>query len=710
MTVKSVVSRVLAGLAVLACLYVGPARAEPVNTGNVVGELHSSRAAVAPGERFTILLRQQIREGWHTYWRNPGDSGEATELTWTAPAGFEVGALQWPTPDLAPFANIINFGYHGEVLYPIEVTAPANAPVGQNATFSANAYWLVCADICVPEQGVLTLSVPIAAQGRDDPEWAPRAQQAIASLPRRESGVSAAITAGAPARLSIAVPSLGEIRNPHFFTYERDVMAHSEPQHPRVGNAGLSFDIPAGVATNLGQAPLAGVVTFEQNQGGQWTRRAIEIEAAPGAEIANTNARAAEITDDFPLADLERAGVGAATPAAPVTFAALMVALGLAFLGGLVLNVMPCVLPVLSIKALNLAGGAHRGEAKREGVFFFVGVMVTFLVLAGVLIALQAGGAAVGWGFQLQEPWFVGGLAVLFFLIGLNLLGMFEIGGSVQNLGQGLTARGGDFGAFFTGALAVVAATPCTAWFMAGAIGFAATAPWYIALLVFAVLGIGFAAPFTLLAFIPALQKRIPKPGPWMERVKQLLAFPMFGTAVWLTGVLTGQTGARGVLTLLTVATLFAFLIWSLRSAKGWRLRAGALALLVIAAGTFAWFMRPSALTVEAWTPERVAALQAENRPIFVNFTADWCVTCQVNDHVALSSERVARAFNDRNVVYLKGDWTNRDAAIAAELAEHGRAGVPLYLYYPANGGPPQVLPQILTEGLVLDVLAGGAS
>lgn len=709
MTVTRFVSRVVFGAAaLLAAAFAAPVLAQPVNTGNVVGELHSARAAVAPGERFTIVLHQQIAEGWHTYWRNPGDSGEATDLTWAAPSGFEVGPLQWPAPDLAPFAGIINFGYHGEVLYPIEVTAPANAPVGQSVDFSADVYWLVCADICVPEQGTLTLSVPIAAQGADDPEWAPRVQAAIAALPRQQEGVRAAITAGTPARLSIAIPNLGEIRNPHFFTYDRDVMAHSEPQHPRTGDAGLSFDIPAGVATNIGQVAVDGVITFEQREGGEWTRRVIEIAAQPGAAIDGTNDDAAEFTDDFPLADLERQG--GAVPAEAMTPTALTAALGLALLAGLVLNIMPCVLPVLSVKALSFAHGGHSGQARRQGVLYLLGVMATFLALAGLLIALRAGGEALGWGFQLQTPWVISALALLFFVVGLNLLGLFEFGAGLQNVGGGLATKGGDVGSFFTGALAVIAATPCTAPFMGGAVGAVLTQSAPVTLLIFAFLALGFALPLTLLHFAPGLQKLIPKPGAWMDKFKNVLAFPMLATAALLAWVLSEQTGSAGALSLMLVALAIAFALFVARWGRVW-MAVGLVTLAVV--GFVAWrplvgVERAQTLASEPWSAERVAALQADGRAVFVNFTAAWCVTCKVNEGAALSSHTVAQAFADENIAYLKGDWTNRDDAIAAALAEHGRAGVPLYLFYPANGGPPQVLPQLLSEGLILETISGG--
>ncbi|MBC7768435.1 MAG: thioredoxin family protein, partial [Phycisphaerales bacterium] len=530
------------------------------------------------------------------------------------------------------------------------------------------------------------------------------------ALPRRAEGVDARITAGSPARLSVTLPNAGDVRNVRFFAFSRDVVAPADPQAPRMGASGLSFSLSPGVADNLGAVPLEGVVAFDVREGGEWVRRGVEILAQPGDALPGTDDEAAAISDDYALAELEGAPQTdeAAQAGESMTAFALLAALGLAFVGGLILNIMPCVLPVLSVKALSFAGGAHVGEARRHGLFYFAGVMGTFLALAALLIVLREAGEAVGWGFQLQAPWVTSALALLFFVIGLNLLGVFSFGGSLQNAGGALTTRGGDAGSFFTGALAVIAATPCTAPFMAGAIGAALTQSAGVTLLIFAALAFGFALPLTLLHFAPGLQKVIPKPGPWMERVRNVLAFPMFAAAVWLVWVLAAQTGADGVAALLSVMAAIAFALFVSRWGRAWMV-AGAIAIALTAALTW----RPlvgaetqAVLTSEPWSPERVEALRAEGRGVFVNFTAAWCVTCKVNEASALANPRVAQALAEADVAYLVGDWTNRDEAIAAALAEHGRAGVPLYLYYPP-GGEPMVLPQMLSQTLVLETIAG---
>lgn len=705
----------LFSLIVLAALaFAGPVSAQltPLpGERQVQASLHSGRAAVAPGETFTIVLRQDIREHWHTYWSNPGSSGEPTELTWNTPPGASAGPIQWPAPMAIPFAMLVNFGYEGEVLFPIEITAPANAQPGQMLNFTADAYWLVCSDICIPEEAQLQLSVPVAAQGRDDGIWGPRVAAAVAALPRAQEGVEARISAGSPARLSVALPNADAVRNARFFAFNRDVVAPAEPQRPRMGANGLSFDLAPGVANNLGQVPLEGIVAFDVQENGVWVRRGVQISAQPGDALAATNDTAAQFSADYALADLEGApGSNAAPASEPMQPLALIAALGLAFIGGLILNIMPCVLPVLSIKALSFAGGVQNGEARRHGLLYFAGVMATFLALAGLLIVLREAGEAVGWGFQLQAPWVTSALALLFFVIGLNLVGVFSFGGSLQNAGGNLTTRGGDAGAFFTGALAVIAATPCTAPFMAGAIGAALTQSAGVTLAIFAALALGFALPLTILHFAPGLQRLIPKPGPWMERVRNVLAFPMFGAAVWLVWVLAAQAGADGVAALLSVMAAIAFALFVSRWGRAWMI-AGALVIALTAA--FTW--RPlvgaekvEVLASEPWSAARVEALRAEGRGVFVNFTAAWCVTCKANEGLALSRPAVAQAFADRNVAYLVGDWTNRDEAIAAELARHGRLGVPLYIYYPSQGEP-VVLEQglVLSQDLVIETISG---
>ncbi len=675
----------------------GRAEAAPVRTENVETELHSSRARVAPGESFDIVLRQKIREGWHTYWRNPGDSGTATEIAWTLPPGVSAGPIRWPPPQAIPLKPLVNYGYEGEVAFPIRLTLAPDAPPRGTLLLKAKVEWLVCEEICIPEEADLTLPLTLAATGADDPQWSGRVAAAAASVPRR-GGVEAQVAPAGEAFV-LTVRGLPQgARAPHFFPFAPDAIDHAGDQAPRMRDgAALLRLTPSPSGAWKGEA-IAGVVTAEVRENGALVRRGYEIEAVPAAAV--------------------QGGPGAGTGEGTM---GLGLAAAFAFLGGLILNVMPCVFPVLSIKALSLAGAQAPAAARRQGMFFLAGVMATFLALAGVLLALQAAGAAAGWGFQLQEPLVVWGLALLFFALGLNLLGAFEVGGGLQGVGGGLARLHGAGGSFFTGALAVVAASPCTAPFMGAALGYAATQSAPAALAVFASLGLGFAAPFTALSFAPGLHKRLPKPGPWMERFKQFLAFPMFGAAIWLVWVLAQQAGADGALLALVGCLGLAYAVWSWRTPGRW-VGFGLSALALLGAGLAlvraeASPAAPAAqgavkLEGQAWSPARLAALRAEGRPVFVDFTAAWCITCQVNARVALSLPETKAAFERANAAFLVADWTSRDPVIAAALKEHGRAGVPLYLMYPggAPDAPPRILPQILTPDIIQRALAAAAA
>ncbi|MBI1186850.1 MAG: thiol:disulfide interchange protein [Alphaproteobacteria bacterium] len=678
------------------------AGAETLRTPQMESELVSARSAIAPGETFAVALRQRPAEGWHTYWINSGDSGEPLKIAWTMPPGFTAGEPQHPAPRRYSVATVMTFVHEGEFFFPVEITAPASLPVGQPVTLSAHIYYLVCADICITEEGDLSITLDTAAAGRDDAGWAPRIAAAQAALP--QPGPEARFTAGESGAgvLSVAAPLAGAVRDVAFFPYDREAIVHFAPQDGRYGAGGVSVTLQPGFAGPLGQAPLGGVIAFETEADGRWTRRAYAIEAAPGAMLANTASNAAG-----------GAEAPATAPGAPVDLGQLPLMIALAFIGGLILNVFPCVLPVLAIKGVALAQGAHAGRARRDGLFYLAGVVATFLALAGVLLALRAAGEAAGWAFQLQAPWLTAGLALLFFAIGLNFLGVFEVGGG-EGLGQTLAARGGDAGAFFTGALAVIAASPCTGPFMAAALGFALAAPPAATLFIFLALALGFAAPLVALSFLPALQRIIPKPGPWMTRFRQVLAFAMFGAAVWLAWVLTLQTGAMGVLALMILATALGFLALVARWGRMWIAAA-----LVIFLGLGAALWQPltrvqaaptqtadagAGLAYEPWTVERVAALREEGRPVFVNFTAAWCVQCQVNEALVFRNARVAAAFEQGGVAALKADWTNRDDAIAAELERHQRAGIPFYLFYGPGAERPRILPQTPSVDLLVSL------
>jgi len=703
---KVILLAVLLGLA-------APALAAPVNSGHVQLELVPEASSIAPGQTLHVALRQKIAKGWHTYWRNPGDAGDPPKIGWTLPPGWKAGEIVWPTPRRLPVGPLMDYGYEDEVYLPVPITAPAGAPAGRTVPLKAAVSLLVCKEICVPEDATVTLALPVAASsGRPDPA----VKAALAQAPRRAALTAAFARQGDRLKLAVAGPALKGIKGAgaYFYPYDSTVIDHPKPQLVERGPEGLTLSIAPGYAFTKGTPPkaISGVLASDG--------RAYEVTARPGPLPAGARGLG-------PVASAGAGGAGAASGRDPGGLG-LPLAVAFAFLGGVVLNLMPCVFPILSMKALALTSHAHEdARPATEGLAFTAGVLATFMSLAAALMAAKAAGGAVGWGFQLQNPAVVAALGLVMLLIGLNLSGVYEAGTSLQRLG--VHRAHSVAGSLLTGALAVVVAAPCTAPFMASAIAYAFTQSEWAALAVFAALGLGFSAPFLLLCLLPPLRRRLPRPGPWMEALRKVLAFPMYGAAAWLAWVLTLQSGATALAALLAAAVALALGAWlygwaQRRQASGRRpaaLYALSLAAVVLAvaaavagvrAGPGAAAAAPASgarLASEPFSPERVAALQAEGRPVFVDFTAAWCITCQVNEQVALSSPRVADAFAQADAAYLKADWTRRDPAIAQALAEHGRAGVPLYLVYDARGGEPAVLPQVLTEGTVISAVRKAA-
>jgi thiol:disulfide interchange protein DsbD len=678
------------------------AESAAVSTPRVTATLLSSRDAVAPGERFQVALVQKMAPGWHTYWQNPGDSGEPTRIEWTLPQGVAAGEIQWPAPHAIPVEPLVNFGFEGTLLLPVEITVPQDAKPGERLTLKANATWLVCEKICIPEEGAFTLDLPIAPAAVVDEAAQVRIEAARADLPV-PAGFKGRLAADGEG-LALTLPGLsGSPTELRFFPLSDTLIDHAAKQDASAAVDGTMLRLARSSAFKIAGGAIDGVLTFKE--GG--IARSLSLVASVDPALVTSAADSA--------ASARPAAVRIPLPAEGADLT-LWAALLFAFAGGLILNLMPCVLPVLFIKALGFAqlARASRTEVREQGLLFLAGVVVTFMALAGMVIVLGALGSSVGWGFQLQSPPLVIALAVVMTLIGLNLLGAFEIGTSATGVGHGLASRGGRVGAFMTGALAVVVATPCTAPFMGAAMGYAVTQPPVLGLAVFMALALGFALPVVALSFAPGLLRLLPKPGRWMLILKQAFAFPMFATAIWLIWVASVQAGPGGVLAALVAVLAAGFVVWLVgvtRGAGRGRVLSSAFAVLVACAA--GWFVVQSAVPeattearagdTQAWTPERVAALQAEGRPVFVNFTAAWCITCLANERVALSRQEVKDAFAELKVVYLKADWTNRNSQIAMALAEQGRAGVPLYLFYPgAKGAQPEILPQLLTPDMIV--------
>jgi len=671
-----------------------PAAANPVRADHIDVELIPATTGVEPGGTLTLALRLKADEHWHTYWKNPGDSGLATHIDWTLPDGFEAGPILWPAPVRIDVGPLANYGYDGEVLLLTDIRVPGNVP--GIVPIRAKASWLVCEEICIPGDANFTLLLP-AGPAAPDPQWAERIQQTRAALPRviPELDVRAQLTGGKWA-LTLPKGAAPGLRSLAFYPDEEGWIEYASQQQllvERDGNVQLRFAASAGGER---QGQLRGVLVAEPGFAG-----------GGSAAIINT---AFSVTDALP-------------PAPPAgSRLTLFLALGFAFIGGMILNLMPCVLPVVGIKVLTFVENSRSSAAslRAHGLLFALGVMVCFWAVAGALLALRAGGATLGWGYQLQSPLVVSALALLFFVLALNMSGVFEMGTRAQQLAGSVRAQSGYLDAFLSGVIATVVATPCTAPFMGAALGFAVTQPAVISMTVFTALALGMATPYLVLSFSPKLVGRLPKPGHWMVTLKQALAFPLYLTVVWLVWVLGRQIGIDAVARFMIGITfigagLWIYGNWNATSASRVRAVAYVLAAVFILGGSVIGWPEASAqrdsnlaTTMGNWQPwsaDSVSAARQKGQAVFVDFTAAWCVTCQVNKRLVLNRESVQTRFRESNIVLMVADWTNRNPEISAALDSLGRSGVPVYVMYPGGGGQPKLLPELLTESLVLDAI-----
>ncbi len=686
--------------------------------------LASESATVSPGQSFWVAVQQKISPGWHTYWVNPGDAGEQMVLDWRLPDGFKAGDIQWPLPDVQPVATLTNYGYSGEAWFLVRMQAPETLQ-GERVTLAATARWLACENVCIPEQSEISLTLPVAAgpSGTIASSQAEIIQRHAARLPSQGPWKAAFLLGQERVRLDIEQigAQAGDAAKVRFFPLEWGQIDNSAPQKTALSAGNLSVEMLRGDLKAQPLEELKGLLVTGAGEG----RRGYWIGAKNAGVLAEE--KQADVAGSQPPAarDVPKAGSAAAPDTAARSGIGFFTALLFAVLGGVILNLMPCVFPVLSLKVLSLAKYAGKDEqaaGRRQGMAYFAGVIASFAVLAVLLLSLRAAGGAAGWGFQFQSPEFVLLMIAIFFALGLSLSGVFSVGGSLMGTGDALTRRNGLTGTFFTGVLAVVVATPCTAPFMGAALGYALTKSAAEAVAVLLALGVGFASPLVLLSVSPHLRHMLPKPGAWMETLKQVMAFPMYASAAWLVWVLSIERGSDGVLAAAVAVVGIGFAAWlagRLQNAGGvwrWAPLAVAVALMISAAGMLSAApvsVEPQGLGEtsgfgEPFSPERLDTLRAEGHPVFVNLTAAWCITCKVNERMGLNSERVRAEFKRRNVAYLKGDWTNNDPRITEVLRSFNRVGVPLYLIYPpkAAGGQPDVLPQLLTESIVMDHLS----
>jgi len=680
------------GLALLGLPGLASLCAAPVKKGAVAAELVPAVAAVQPGRAFDVALRLAHDPHWHTYWIFPG-TGLPTSIQWTLPPGWRAGPIQWPVPHVLTDSTgmIIGNGYDGETFLLVTLTPPADLAPGASVALKAAVTWLMCKDVCMPGEAALDLTLPVGAgPPPPDAQWGPKLAAARDQLPRAPDGwqVSAG-RFGDAVTLTVRPPG-GQVIAPadlHFFA-EDGLVAFDQPQTGSAAGLAVGLKLPIDPDGPKDANRLRGVLALAKGP-------------VPGIAI------------DVPL--------GAATAGSSSTLAApasggLGGTLVLAFVGGLILNLMPCVFPVLGIKILGFVNqaGADRRKVTLHGLVFVLGVLISFWVLAGVLIALRAGGRELGWGFQLQEPGFVFALAVLLLVFALNLSGLFEFGLSAMGVGAGLQMKSGYSGSFFTGVLATVVATPCSAPFLAPALGAALALSAVESITVFTVIALGLSVPYLLLSLFPHAVKLLPRPGAWMETFKQLMAFPLYATVGFLVWVLAGQTPDTGLLLVLFGLVLVAMAAWAYgrwtqpAASPGRRRVGAAFAAVLLAAGAAVGY--PARISTEIvwekWSPDAVTRLRGEGKTLYVDFTARWCATCQSNKALVFSSGRVRAELKRHGVVLLRADWTNKDPQITETLASFNRSAVPFDLIYAPGRADPIILPELLTPDIVLNALA----
>ena len=687
-------------------------------------------SGLTPGKAADAGLYFKIDPGWHVYWKNAGDAGEPPHLKWTLPIGITAGPFLFPAPKRLPLGPLMDFGYEDEVLFPFTLTVANTAPTGP-AVLHAKADWLVCQASCIPGKAELEVTRTILGGSAKPTNVTPDAEifhrlnnRLPMQLPR-EDKVSFQV-AEEGVRLTISTGR--RETQATFFPSDQEILDNPAPQRVIPTPNGLTLDLKKDANLTAAPAQLAGVIELS---GG----RAYEIVALPGkgAPVAAAPLPPALAQSATP-APISAAPTPAAAPTAPGPSPApgspsaapasvgsgLLRAAGLAFLGGLILNLMPCVFPVLFLKGLSLvnSGNEERTRLRVHGLVYTAGILASFWALVAVLLALRAAGSTLGWGFQFQSPVFLELMAGLLFFLGLSLAGQFEIGLTLTSAGGALAQKHGYTGSFFTGVLAVVVATPCTAPFMGAALGYALAQSPAVTFAVFTALALGLAMPYVALTFQPAWTRLLPRPGAWMEVMKQAVSVPIFATAIFLAWVLARGYGADLLFALLISFLLLAIAGWFLGRwpARRWSAVVAtlivltAVALGVLAPGKLARGSASSATEGssgwEPWSADAVARYQAQGRPVMVDFTASWCLSCQVNERVALEQPSVQKAFQDGNVALLKADWTQHDDAITQALTALNRSGVPAYALYAPGQPDPQLLPEVLTPGIVTGALA----
>jgi thiol:disulfide interchange protein DsbD len=646
----------------------------------------------------------KLEPGWHVYWQNAGDSGEPPNIQWTLPTGITAGPMQFPAPSRLPLGPLMDFGYENEVLFPFSLDVASSAKPGPVA-LHARVNWLVCREVCIPGKAELESDRVVSATPVEVAELSPDKEiydRLVGQLPRPLPFNDIAVFQPTATGFRLAVSTGQRETQAEFFPEDENILDNPAPQPVTPNATGLILDLKKDPNLTANPTQLRGVLELPGGRNYEITATRVVSLGVAGMEFMPTAASA------FSIAALARV-------------------VGLAFLGGLLLNLMPCVFPVLFLKGLALvnSGNEEKHKLRAHGFVYTIGILVSFWALVALLLGLRAAGATLGWGFQFQSPVFLSLMAALLFFLGLSLAGQFEIGLTLTSAGGSLAAKQGYAGSFFTGVLAVVVATPCTAPFMGAAIGYALAQPAAVTFAVFTALALGLAAPYVALTLQPAWTRLLPRPGVWMDILKQAISVPIFATVIWLAWVVAQAYGADLLLALLAIFLLLAIAGWFLGRwpAKRWATAVAGLILLTALVACITapreFSAAPSSASAQAssggtaagntWQPWSADAVQhslAAGQPVFVDFTASWCLSCQVNERVALDRPEVMQAFAAANVLLLRADWTREDPAITQALTALGRSGVPVYAFYTPGQSAPQLLPQVLTPGIVTGALS----
>ncbi|RLD13931.1 thiol:disulfide interchange protein [candidate division KSB1 bacterium] len=665
-------------------------------------KLISEAKWASPGETVWLAVEMKAQPDWHIYWRNFGDTGMETTFEFDLPKGVKAGQVQWPYPEKITAADIVSYGYSGDQYFLVPLTVDKTVKPGTVLHIKAHVGWLECADVCIPGETDVALELPVKNQPvQADEKYVQLFSDARFRIPKPLTDWKVAVKATDNAYIIQLIPPQwfkGTLKELYFYPYDTDVVKYKEEQTLKKKGSSLLLTVPK--AGKASVDTLKGVLVAEPGWRGAGSEKSAEIKVAVTKKL---------------LAAPKHSEISS-----------IWLAILFSFLGGMILNLMPCVLPVLSIKIMRFVKQAQDKKAKpwKHGVLFTIGVLLAFWTLAIALLILKAGGEQLGWGFQLQSPTFLIILSVFMFLLGLSMFGVFEIGTSLTTVGGAVQSEGW-FGSLMDGVIATIVATPCTAPFMGGALGFALTQPAWVSLIVFTFLGLGMAFPFALITSIPALLKYVPKPGRWMESLKQFMGFLLVATVIWLLWVLGQQTGSVVLVLVLLDLLLTSVAAWiygrwgNLAMEQRTRIIAWVLALLIL--GVSNWYVlenyhkyeeTPSVTSISGeidWQPYSDQLLQQlldEGKPVFVDFTAKWCLSCQANEQITFSSEEVQKKFKELGIVALKADWTKRNPEITQALAKFGRMSVPLYVLYPGRkDADPQLLPEVITPGIVLQAL-----